>query len=105
MINGFYVYTLFPPVSESYYMHATANELSGQFNFEISGCCNGSKLQSSWCLASDSTWRVYSARYGPMQFSLSENYKCPLWTLLLQSLRASYRPGYINYKRSLMEAV
>ena len=68
-------------------------------------CCNGRKLQNSWCFVPDSTWWVYSARYGPMRLSLRENYKYPLWTLPLQSLKLSRPWLHINYERSLMEAV
>ena len=73
--------------------YTTVNQLSGPCNFKPSGCCIGGKMQSFWGFTSYATWWIHNVPYGRTWFSPHENYKCPLWTLSLQSLRPSSAPA------------
>ena len=75
-------------VDDKWFLYTTANQLSGEILRHL-GCCNGSKLQSSWGFAADLISWVYSIPYDSMGFLLRGNYKCPFWTLSLQSLTPS----------------
>ena len=56
------------------------------------GCYNDRKLQNYWDFAPDTTWWVYNTPHCLIGFLFSKNYKCPLKTLPLQSVRPSDGP-------------
>ena len=56
-------------------------------SFKPSRSFNGLKWKCSWGFIPDLALWIYRGPYSLTRFSFREKYKCPLWTLLLQSLR------------------